>query len=137
MMEVLTHQWKYSHKMEVFTHRWRYWHTCGSIDTLVEVFIQWWRYSDTDGRIHTLMEVFTQWWIRYKLRDPSRTIIPKSNSTTYGLISLKHDGNKIWNRLLVWLFLRSKVATKVLSITPTVLIHCKYIKLILYLIVLS
>ncbi len=37
----------------------------------------------------------------YNLRDPSRTIIPKSNSTTYGLKSRRHEGNTIWNRLLV------------------------------------
>ncbi len=35
----------------------------------------------------------------YNLRDPTRTIIPKSNSTTYGIKSLKHEGNKIWNQL--------------------------------------
>ncbi len=28
-------------------------------------------------------------------------IIPKSNSTIYGLKSLKHEGNKIWIRLSV------------------------------------
>ncbi len=28
--------------------------------------------------------------IPYNIRDPTRTIIPKSNSTTYGLKSLKH-----------------------------------------------
>ncbi len=41
-------------------------------------------------------------FIPYNLRDPIRSIIPKSNSTTYsGLKSLKHEGNQIWNRLSV------------------------------------
>ncbi len=35
----------------------------------------------------------------YNLRNPTRTIIPKSNSTIYVLNSLTHEGNKIWNRL--------------------------------------
>ncbi len=40
-------------------------------------------------------ELFEVKEIPYNLRDPTRTIIPKSNSTTYGLKSLKHEGNKI------------------------------------------
>ncbi len=39
--------------------------------------------------------------IPYILQDPTRTIIPKSNSTIYCLKSLTHEGNKIWNRLSV------------------------------------
>ncbi len=49
----------------------------------------------TPNYIQELIEVKE---IPYNLRDPTRTIIPKSNST-YGLKSLKHEGNKIWNRL--------------------------------------
>ncbi len=37
-----------------------------------------------------LQELFEVKEILYNLRDPTRTIIPKSNSTTYGLKSLKH-----------------------------------------------
>ncbi len=48
-----------------------------------------------------MQELFEVKEIPYNLRDPTRTIIPKSNSTTYGLKSLKHEGNKIWNRLSV------------------------------------
>ncbi len=33
--------------------------------------------------------------IPYNQRDPSRTIIPKSNSTTYGLKSPNHEGNRL------------------------------------------
>ncbi len=39
--------------------------------------------------------------IPYNFRGPSRTIVPKVNSTTYGLKSLRHEGNKVWNRLPV------------------------------------
>ncbi len=45
-------------------------------------------------------ELFEVKEIPYNLRDLTSTIIPKSNSTTYGLKSLKH-GNKISNRLPV------------------------------------
>ncbi len=48
-----------------------------------------------------IQELFEVKEIPYNLRDPTRTIIPKSNSTTYSLKSLKHEGNKIWNRLSV------------------------------------
>ncbi len=48
-----------------------------------------------------IQELFEVTEIPYNLRDPTRTFIPKSNSTTYGLKSLKHEGNKIWNRLSV------------------------------------
>ncbi len=48
-----------------------------------------------------IQELFEVKEIPYNLRDPTRTIIPKSNSTTCGLKSLKHEGNKIWNRLSV------------------------------------
>ncbi len=44
-------------------------------------------------------ELFEIKEIPYSLRDPTRTIIPKSNSTSYGLKSLKDEGNKIWNWL--------------------------------------
>ncbi len=52
----------------------------------------------TSNYIEELFEVKE---IPYNLRNPTRTIIPKSNSTTYGLKSLKHGGNKIWNGLPV------------------------------------
>ncbi len=52
----------------------------------------------TPNYIQELVEVKE---IPYNLRDPTRTIILKSNSTTDGLKSLKHEGNKIWNGLLV------------------------------------
>ncbi len=42
-----------------------------------------------------IQELFEVKEIPYFLRDPTRTIIPKSNSTTYGLKSLKHEGKKI------------------------------------------
>ncbi len=45
-----------------------------------------------------IQELFEVKEISYNLRDPTKTIIPKSNSTTYGLKSLKHERNKIWNR---------------------------------------
>ncbi len=48
-----------------------------------------------------IQELFEVKGIPYSLRDPNRTIIPKSNSTTYGLKSLKYKGNKTWNRLSV------------------------------------
>ncbi len=48
-----------------------------------------------------IQELFKVKEIPYNLRDPTRTIIPKFNSTTYGLKSLKHEGNKIWNLLSV------------------------------------
>ncbi len=48
-----------------------------------------------------IQELFEEEEIPYNLRDHIRTIIPKSNSTTYGLKSLKYEGNKIWNRLSV------------------------------------
>ncbi len=43
-------------------------------------------------------ELFDVKEITYNLRDPTRTIIPKSKSTTSGLISLEHEVNKMWNR---------------------------------------
>ncbi len=46
-------------------------------------------------------ELFEVKEIPYNQRDATRTIIPKSNSTTYGLKSPKHEGNKTWNRLSV------------------------------------
>ncbi len=46
-------------------------------------------------------ELFEVKEIPYNLSDPTRTIIPNSDSTSYGLKSLKHEGNKIWNRLSV------------------------------------
>ncbi len=46
-------------------------------------------------------ELFEVKEIPYNLRDPTRTIIPKSNSTTYGLKSIMHEGNKICNQLSV------------------------------------
>ncbi len=48
-----------------------------------------------------IQELFEVKEIPYNLRYPTRTIIPKSNSITYGLKLLKHEGNKIWNRLSV------------------------------------
>ncbi len=48
-----------------------------------------------------LQELFEVKEIPYNLRDPTRTIIPKSNSTTYVLKPLKHKRNKISNLLLV------------------------------------
>ncbi len=48
-----------------------------------------------------IQELFEVKEIPYNLTDPTRIIIPKSNSTTYGLKSLKHEGNKIWNRFSV------------------------------------
>ncbi len=48
-----------------------------------------------------IQELFEVKEIPYNLRDPTRTIIPKFNSTTYGLESLNHEGNKILNRLSV------------------------------------
>ncbi len=48
-----------------------------------------------------IQELFEVKEIPYNLRNLTRTIIPKSNSTTFGLKSLKHEGNKIWNLLLV------------------------------------
>ncbi len=48
-----------------------------------------------------IQELFEVKEIPYSLRDPTRTIIPKSNSTTYRLKSFKHKGNKIWNMLPV------------------------------------
>ncbi len=50
----------------------------------------------TPNYIQELIEVKE---IPYNIRDLSRTILPKSNSTTYGLKSRKHEGNKISNRL--------------------------------------
>ncbi len=52
----------------------------------------------TSNYIHELFEVKE---IPHNLRGPTRTIIPKSNYTTYILKSLKHEGNKIWNRLSI------------------------------------
>ncbi len=60
---------------------------------------------------------------------------PKSNSTTYGLKSFKHDGNKIRNQLSVDIKTSENLAIfkikinkwhKVLNIIPflTVFIHC-------------
>ncbi len=83
----------------------------------------------------------------YNLRDPTRTIIPESNSTTYGLKSLKHEGNKIWNRLLVDIKTseslaifkikkEKKMATKVLNIIIFNCFYLLYIFKILYLNVL-
>ncbi len=46
-----------------------------------------------------IQELFEVKEIPYNLRNPTRTIIPKSNSTIYVLNSLTHQGNKIWNRL--------------------------------------
>ncbi len=46
----------------------------------------------TPNYVQALFEVKE---IPYNLRDPTRTIIPNSNSITYGLKSLKHEGNKI------------------------------------------
>ncbi len=51
--------------------------------------------------LNYIQELFEVNEIPYNLRDPTRTIIPKSNSTTYGIKSLKHEGNRIWNRLPV------------------------------------
>ncbi len=48
-----------------------------------------------------IQEVFEVNEIPYNLTNPTRTIIPKSISTTYGLKSLKHERNKIWNQLPV------------------------------------
>ncbi len=48
-----------------------------------------------------IQELFEVKEIPYNIRDPTRTIIPKSNSTTYGLKSLKYEGNEMWNRLSV------------------------------------
>ncbi len=48
-----------------------------------------------------IQELFEVKEIPYNLRDRTRTIIPKSTSTTYGLKSFKHEGNQIWNRLPV------------------------------------
>ncbi len=49
------------------------------------------------------LEYFEVKEIPYNLRDPIRTIIPKSNSTftIYGLKSPQHEGNKIQNQLPV------------------------------------
>ncbi len=59
-------------------------------------------YKAVNGMTPTyIQELFKVKEIPYNLRDPSETIIPKSNSTTYGLKSLEHEGNKIWNRLSV------------------------------------
>ncbi len=48
-----------------------------------------------------IQELFEVKEIPYNLKDPTRTIMLKSNSTTYVLKSLQHEGNKIWNRLIV------------------------------------
>ncbi len=48
-----------------------------------------------------IQELFEVKEIPYNLRGPTRTIIPKSNSTTHGLKTLKYEGNKMWNRLPV------------------------------------
>ncbi len=48
-----------------------------------------------------IQELFEVKEIPYNLGDPTRTIIHKSNSTTYSLKPLKHEGNQIWNRLPV------------------------------------
>ncbi len=49
--------------------------------------------------VHALVGVY--WLSGYCESHLTRTIIPNSNSTTYGLKSLKHEGNKIWNQLAV------------------------------------
>ncbi len=48
-----------------------------------------------------IQELFEVKEIPYYLRDPTKTIIPKFNSTTYGLKSHKYEGNKILNRFQV------------------------------------
>ncbi len=45
-----------------------------------------------------IQELFEVKEIPYNLRNPTRIITSKSNSTTYCLKSLKHEGNKIRNR---------------------------------------
>ncbi len=54
-------------------------------------------YKEVNGMTPNFtQELFEVKWIPYNLRDPTRTIIHKSNSSTYGLKSLKHKGNKTW-----------------------------------------
>ncbi len=76
--------------------------------------------------LNYIQELFEVKEIPYNLGDPSRTIIPQSNTTTYGLKSFKHEGNKIWNWSLVdiktseslAIFNKNKMTTKVLNIMP-------------------
>ncbi len=59
-------------------------------------------YKAVNGMIpNYIPELFEVKEIPYNIRYPTRTIIPKSNSTTYDRKSLKHEGNKIWNRFPV------------------------------------
>ncbi len=58
-------------------------------------------YKAVNGMTPNYIQLFEVTVIQYNLTDSTRTIIPKSNSTTYDLKSLKHEGNKILNRLLV------------------------------------
>ncbi len=53
-------------------------------------------YKTVNGMTPNYMqELFEVKEIAYNLRDHTRTIIPKSNSTTYGLKSLKHEEKKL------------------------------------------
>ena len=48
-----------------------------------------------------IQELFNVKNTTYGLRDNSRTTVPKCKTTTYGLKSLKFEGNNIWNKLPV------------------------------------
>ncbi len=59
-------------------------------------------YDVVNGRTPSyIQQLFEVKETPYNLRDCSKTIIPKTNSTTYVLTSFKHGGNKIWNSLPV------------------------------------
>ncbi len=59
-------------------------------------------YTSVNGMTpNYIQELFEGKEIPYNLRDPTRTIVPKSYSTTYGLKSFKHQANKILNRFSV------------------------------------
>ena len=48
-----------------------------------------------------IQELFNVKDTMYDLRDGNRTTVPKCKTTTYGLKSLKFEGNNIWNKLPV------------------------------------
>ena len=50
-----------------------------------------------------VQELFNIKTTTYSLRDNNRTTVPKRKTTTYGLKSLKFEGNNIWNKLPVYI----------------------------------
>ncbi len=88
----------------------------------------------TGMTLNYIQELFEVKEIAYNLRNPTITIIPKSNSTTYCLKSLRHEGNKIWNLLSVDIKTSESLAIFKITInklhkgfkyyTISVFIHC-------------